>query len=79
MTDQKDQRPSCGYKVERKNEKGEPVRENCGSEDRLFTVKGKGKYSGAPRATRVCAKHRPNVWKEWEVEEAVPYVPTSHK
>jgi hypothetical protein len=75
-TEHQDKRPSCAWPIEKKNEKGTPIGiQACGSEERVYNVKGRGKYINRPRETPICEKHLPEAWKAWKVEEAVPICP----
>jgi len=67
-----DARPKCGYKIEEKLADGGSTRRPCGSEDRVFNVSGNGTYSGRERTTPVCGKHLGEVWRDWQVREAIP-------
>ena len=71
--ERREKRPSCGWPV--------PVKVNgipagstqpCGSEDRVFTIKGQGRYTGQTRETPICARHVPDAWKAWKVDSATP-------
>ena len=59
--------PSCKW----------PVKENksmnpCGSTEKIFNVKGSGKYTGRPRETPICNKHLPDAIKHWNFDVAEP-------
>jgi hypothetical protein len=73
--ERKGNRPSCGYKVTTKDEKGVERYQRCGSEDGLLEIRGKGKYAGTPRTTPVCREHIERALKEWTWDEAVPCTP----
>jgi hypothetical protein len=70
-SERQDKRPSCAWPVERKVSGG-IERKSCGSEERVFNVKGHGKYMGRPRETPICEKHLPEAWKAWNVDSATP-------
>jgi hypothetical protein len=68
-----DKRPSCGWPVEQMSDDGKVVgRRPCGSEERVFNVKGHGKNIGRSRETPICEKHLPDAWKTWDVDSAEP-------
>jgi hypothetical protein len=67
-----DKRPSCGWPVTEKLASGGTGTKPCGSEERVFNVKGRGKYINRPRETPVCAKHLEDAWREWKVDSAEP-------
>jgi hypothetical protein len=66
-----DKGPSCTWPITMQKD-GKSSTRHCGSEERLFNVKGRGGYTGRPRETPVCDKHLPEAWKRWKVEEAQP-------
>ena len=71
-----DKRPSCGWPVPNPDQKVKGT-VPCGSEERVYTVKGKGRYTGRSRETNICEKHVPEAWKAWPgVESADPCIPT---
>jgi hypothetical protein len=71
-TEQKGKRSSCSWPIPQKLVSGGTTSKPCGSEERLFNVKGSGKYTSRPRDTPVCAKHLPEAWKAWGVDSANP-------
>jgi len=71
-TERQDKRPSCAWPVEKKQASGSITSKPCGSEERVFNVKGQGRYTGRPRETPVCEKHLPEAIKSWNWDEAVP-------
>jgi hypothetical protein len=70
-TEQISKRPACSWPITEQKE-GKSSTRQCGSEERVFNVKGRGGYTGRPRETPVCDKHLPEAWKKWNVEEAHP-------
>jgi hypothetical protein len=70
-----DQRPRCKFKVTETIKDGGQRERECGSEDRVFNVTGRGKLSGMPKSTPVCAKHLEEAWRKWDVEGAEPCLP----
>jgi hypothetical protein len=72
-TERQDKRPSCAWPVDRKDDAGKVTGQKpCGSEDRVYSVKGNGIYTGRARETPICEKHLPDVWKAWNVDSATP-------
>ncbi len=70
-TEREDKRPACGWPVPRTDDQGKRIgTKDCGSEDRVYAVKGKGQYTDRPRETPVCEKHLPDAWKAWNVDSA---------
>ena len=76
MTEEKpDQRPKCGWKVETKTKadgKETIERKLCGSEERVFTVKGNSRTWNRPMETPICQKHLPDVIRDWKFDSATP-------
>jgi hypothetical protein len=70
--ERQDKRPSCGWPVIEKLSTGSTTSHPCGSEDRVFNVKGRGQHTGLPRETPVCEKHLLDAWKSWNVDSADP-------
>jgi hypothetical protein len=75
--ERQEKRPSCAWPVKRPMPRADgsgsvEVEKPCGSEDRVFNVKGSGQYTGRPRETPVCQKHLPHAWKAWRVDSADP-------
>ena len=71
-TERQDKRPSCAWPVKTRNSLGSEVEKACGSEERIFNVQGKGRYTGRERQTPVCGKHLQDAWKAWNVDSAQP-------
>jgi len=71
--ERQDKRPSCAWPIPQKLASGGTTTSKpCGSEERVFNVKGSGQYTGRPRETQVCEKHLPDAWKAWNVDTAQP-------
>ena len=68
-TETQAKRPSCAWPVKKE---GYQYPQPCGSEERVFTVKGSGNHTGRPRQTPICEKHLPEAWKAWNVDSAEP-------
>jgi hypothetical protein len=72
-TEQTNQRPSCGYKVEKtsKGADGTDIKRTlpCGSEEGLRTIHGRGIWGGK-KDTPVCEKHFGKAWRDWNVDSA---------
>lgn len=67
-----DNRPKCKWKITEKLADGGTNSRECGSEERIYSVKGKGLYSGRERDTPVCKEHLGDAWHKWNVEKADP-------
>jgi hypothetical protein len=75
-TERQGKRPSCGWPVPRTDDQGKTIgAKACGSEERVYNVKGHGQNTGQPRETPVCEKHLPEAWKAWDVDSAQPATP----
>jgi hypothetical protein len=75
-TERQDKRPACGWPLPRTDDKGKQIgTKDCGSEERVYNVMGKGLYTGQKRETPVCEKHLPDAWKKWDVDSAQPVNP----
>lgn len=70
-TERQAKRPACAWPIVEKIQSGS-LHKRCGSEERVFNVKGQGSYTGRLRETPVCAKHLPDAWKAWNVDSANP-------
>jgi hypothetical protein len=72
-TEQTNQRPSCGYKVEKtiKGADGTDIKRTlpCGSEEGLRTIHGRGTWGGK-KDTPVCKDHFEKAWGRWNVDSA---------
>lgn len=78
QTEQQEKRPACGWPVPKIDESRKQVgTRDCGSEERVYNVQGRGLWTGRPRATKVCEKHLPDAWKKWNVDSAVPVMQAS--
>jgi hypothetical protein len=77
-----DSRPKCGYKVTVPTKimgKDTTERKPCGSEERLYSVSGKGRW-GAPKETPVCKDHIEKAYKEWSADSFRPLdIPTGKR
>jgi len=73
-SERQEKRPSCGWPVPKTDDSGKPAgTRDCGSEERVYSVKGSGKYTGRPRQSNICEKHLLDAWKAWPgVQEALP-------
>jgi len=71
-SERQDKRPSCAWPIPQKLDNGGTVNKPCGSEERVYNVKGSGSYTGRPRETPVCQKHLTDAWKTWNVDSAQP-------
>jgi len=71
-SEQQDKRSKCAWPIPGKLAGGSTHGKPCGSEDRVFNVKGSGRYTGRPRETPICEKHLPEAWKAWSVDSAEP-------
>jgi hypothetical protein len=69
-----DQRPKCKWPVITKKD-GVETRKDCGSEDRIYTVRGQGLHTGRARETPICQDHLEKAWKAWNVNDAQPCTP----
>ena len=66
-------RQKCVWRVKQFDSKGKAIGgQPCGSEERIFEVKGRGKYIGRPRSSPICQKHLPDAIREWDYDTAVP-------
>jgi hypothetical protein len=65
-----DKRPTCDWPVTQDGQS-----RPCGSENRVYEVHGRGRYTGMPRKTPVCEKHLSDAWKVWNVDSAQPINP----
>jgi hypothetical protein len=75
-SERQEKRPSCGWPVPKRDESGKQVgTRDCGSEERVYNVKGWGGWTGRPRETPICEKHLPGAWKKWKVDSATPVNP----
>jgi hypothetical protein len=70
-SEREDKRPSCGWPITEHSQGASSTRQ-CGSEDRVYSVKGRGRFTDRPRETPICAKHLNEAWKKWNVDSAVP-------
>jgi hypothetical protein len=72
-TEQIEKRPACDWPINSMGPDGKPNgrTQPCGSEERVFEVKGHGK-SGYPKTSKVCSKHIPNAIKEWNWDSVEP-------
>jgi hypothetical protein len=71
-----DKRPSCGWPVLKTDDSGKPAgTRDCGSEDGVYKVAGKGRWTGRPRESNICEKHLPEAIKKWNWDTAVPVNP----
>ncbi len=73
-TEKPDERPKCIWPIPApKNADGSGSgKAPCGSEDRLFNIKGNGGYTGRERNSPVCGKHLTDALKKWNYDSAVP-------
>jgi hypothetical protein len=69
--ERQDKRPQCDWPVREKKDGVETVRQ-CKSEEKIYTVKGRGKWTGRERNTPICEKHILDAWKTWNVDSADP-------
>jgi hypothetical protein len=71
-TEQTDKRPKCDWPVPAEpNPAKNGGTRPCGSEERVYNVKGHGRWGWAKK-TPVCEKHLPEAWKKWNVDSAEP-------
>lgn len=63
---------SCKWPVKDSSSGNGSSTKPCGAQEKLFNVKGSGKYTGRPRETPICQKHLPNSIKEWSFDSAEP-------
>jgi hypothetical protein len=68
--ERQDKRPQCEWPVKRKTDSGGTIEKPCGSEERVFNVKGNGQYTGRPRETPICERHLQDAWRTWHVDSA---------
>jgi hypothetical protein len=66
-TEHVEKRPECVWPV-KSDDKTKP----CGSQEKVYEVRGQGKWTGRPRNSNICDRHLMDALRDWKWEHIDP-------